>query len=294
MTVFLSFIKPMIVLSFTIFLIVVSLVYAKKTESVSTNARNYDFKLPFLIPVGLFLTDNLVLRFYNPNSNARLRNMISNLFGHSSAEYFLQVHIVQKAVLATAILFISAVFSLLIAVDYIFVLFVVILVILTLVWTDRSLDFKLEKRNQNILIELPEFINKTALLVNAGLSFNAAINKIVSEKADSGVLYRELNHLVMEINNGKAIRKAYEDFALRYRIPEVTRFVSSVLQNINRGSNDLVFALRLIAQESWEKRKDVARKQGEEASSKLVFPMVMIFIAVAIIVLAPAVMTMSM
>ncbi len=294
MTVIFAVFKPILVLLFTAFLTIISFVGWKKAEYLMSAVRIYDFKLSFLMPAGLLLTAKLVLRFYNPNTNPRLRNLISKLYGASSMDDFLMVHTIQKTVLVTALLFFAAALSLAIEVDYVFIIFVLTLAILSLIWADRNLDFKLKLRNQKILIELPEFINKVALLVNAGLTFNAAVNKIVTEKADSEPLYKELNFVVREIKNGSGINKAYEDFALRCRIPEVTRFVAAVVQNINRGSSDFVLALKLIAQETWEKRKDVAKTQGEEASSKLVFPMVMIFIAVAIIVLAPAVMTMSM
>lgn len=294
LTVMLSIIKPITVLLFTVFLTVSGLVSRKKDGYLMSAVREYDFKFSFLIPAGIFLTDSLVLRYYNPRSNSSLRHKISGLYGASSAEYFLMVHTLQKTVLVTAVLFFSAAISLAIEVDYSFIFFVVTTAVLLVIWTDKNLDHKLKLRNRKILIELPEFINKAALLVNAGLTFNAAVIKIVTEKAEPSPLYKELNLVVTEINNGGGLKKAYEDFAMRCRIPEVTRFVSAILQNINRGSGDFVSALRLIAQETWEKRKDVAKKQGEEASSKLVFPMVMIFIAVAIIVLAPAVMTMGM
>lgn len=294
LTIILTIIKPIIVLLFAVFLIVTSLVSGKKAETFMSAAREYNFKFVFLIPAGLFLTNNLVLKFYNPGKNLRLRNIISNLYGVSAAEHFLKLHTIQKIALVLAVLFFSALISLTVDVDFLFIFFAVTLAVLASIWADRNLDFKLKDRNQTILIELPEFINKVALLVNAGLTFNASVNRIVTEKDEPGPLYKELYFVISEINNGKEIKKSYEDFALRCRIPEITRFVSAVLQNINRGSNDFVSALRLMAQEAWEKRKDIAKKQGEEASSKLVFPMVMIFVAVAIIVLAPAMMTMGM
>lgn len=290
----LSILKPVSILLLTVLLISPGLSSGKRNEFIVSAAQEYGFRFAYLIPAGIFLTDNLVFKFYNPNSNLRQRNMISNLYGASSADLFLRIHIIQKTVLVTAVLFFFAAISLMVEVDFGFMFFVVTLAILSVVWADRNLDFKLKLRNRKILIELPDFINKVALLVNAGLTFNAAVNKIVTERADAGPLYKELSLVIMEINNGNGIKKSYEEFAMRCRIPEVTRFVSAILQNINRGGSDFVAALRLIAQETWEKRKDIAKKQGEEASSKLVFPMVMIFIAVAIIVLAPAVMTMSM
>jgi len=43
----------------------------------------------------------------------------------------------------------------------------------------------------------------------------------------------------------------------------------------------------------WERRKAMTRTLGEEAASKLVFPMVMIFMVVMVIVGAPAILMMN-
>jgi len=158
---------------------------------------------------------------------------------------------------------------------------------------DRDIEKKLKQRKRDILIDLPGFINTLILLVNAGLPFPTAIEKVVREGAQGRPLYREFSCLLAELKAGKPLNQAYEDLAQRCKVAEVTRFVSTVLQNINRGGPDLVYVLKNLAQEAWEKRKDIAKKQGEEASSKLVIPMVMVFAAVAVIVLAPALMTMS-
>lgn len=60
--------------------------------------------------------------------------------------------------------------------------------------------------------------------------------------------------------------------------------------NFRRGSSDLVLSLTRLSQDLWVKRLSTSRIIGERASSKLVFPMVLIFIVVLVIVAAPAIM----
>lgn len=70
-------------------------------------------------------------------------------------------------------------------------------------------------------------------------------------------------------------------------------FTTTVLLNYKRGGHDLTVALRNLSKDLWERRKAVSRILGEEASSKLVFPMALIFLIVIVIVAAPAMMMMG-
>lgn len=70
-------------------------------------------------------------------------------------------------------------------------------------------------------------------------------------------------------------------------------FTTTLLLNHKRGGEELVLSLRELSVILWDKRKALARTLGEEASSKLVFPMVLIFFIVMVIVASPALMMMS-
>ena len=73
---------------------------------------------------------------------------------------------------------------------------------------------------------------------------------------------------------------------------EISKFTSIVLQNINKGSSDMVFMLQQLSYECWVERKLSAKQKGEEASSKLLFPMMLMLLAVFTVVLVPAMMQM--
>ncbi|MHB9094692.1 MAG: type II secretion system F family protein [Eubacteriales bacterium] len=263
-----------------------------RADELADEIREYKFKFRFLSSVGFYLQKKIPYDF-SSGYDRKARAKLAELYGHRNANTFFQVHIAQKLALIAGLIFLLGFITLVGDVEYSFYIFGLILVGLVYYWVDKELDKKLENRKRDILTDLPEFINTLALLINAGLPFTGAIQKIVRDGDLLRPWYRELNFLMADVSAGKPISQAYEDLAQRCRIPEITRFVSTVLQNLNRGSSDMVNVLRVLAQEAWEKRKDIAKKRGEEASSKLVLPMVMVFLAVAIIVLAPAVMTMS-
>lgn len=256
---------------------------------VEQELRDYGFKLPFLAPLGAFLLDKIPYNFNDRKTKAK----ITQLFGTRKAPQFFRIHLIQKITLITVLVVLLALISIIGSVDYSFYIFGLILVLLIPFWIDKELDKKINRRKRAILIDLPDCINTLAVLINAGLPLTAAIQKITRDGSAQRPLHKEFRQLIFEINAGKPVNQAYEDFAQRCKLPEITRFVSALLQNLSRGNADLVYVLRILSQEAWEKRKDIAKKQGEEASSKLVLPMVMVFLAVTIIVLAPALMSMS-
>jgi len=46
--------------------------------------------------------------------------------------------------------------------------------------------------------------------------------------------------------------------------------------------------LKNLSNECWETRKNLAKQKGEEASSKLLFPMMLMLMAVFIVIMVPA------
>lgn len=159
--------------------------------------------------------------------------------------------------------------------------------------TDSDLNDKIKKRRTSIQLDFPEFLNKLTLLINAGMTVTRAWEKIVTDNKKDSVLYKELSLSIADIRAGKSELQAYEDFAKRCKIPEINKFVSVILQNMKKGSNEMVSILRVQASECWEMRKRIAMRLGEESATKLLFPMMLMFMAVLIIVATPAILAMQ-
>ncbi|WP_434752426.1 type II secretion system F family protein [Paenibacillus amylolyticus] len=159
----------------------------------------------------------------------------------------------------------------------------------------KDLYTKVKRRDQEILIELPELLNRIVLLVGAGETVQRAIIHCVnSQKERDHPLYNELRKAVADWNNGYSFQQSLEQFSRRSGVQEVTIFTTTVLLNFRRGGGDFVLALRDLSHVLWEKRKAVSRAKGEQASSKLVFPMVLIFFTIVVMIGAPAFMMMNM
>lgn len=160
----------------------------------------------------------------------------------------------------------------------------------------NDLHRKVVRREREVLLELPELLNQLILLVGAGSTVQQAIKHCLERRKgeQSHPLYRELLQMQREWESGDSFQHAMEGFSKRCGIQEVSVFTTAVLLNFRRGGNDFVLALRDLSHSLWEKRKAVSKTLGEQASSKLVFPMVLLFVVVIILVGAPAFMIMDL
>lgn len=142
-----------------------------------------------------------------------------------------------------------------------------------------DLHKKVRVREQNIMLELPELLNSIVLLVGAGETVQRAIIRCVeSRRGDvNHPLYKELRIMTSEWEGGYSFQQAFENFSKRCAVQEVSLFTTTVLLNYRRGGADFVLSLRDLSRMLWDKRKAISRTRGEQASSKLVFPMVVIF-----------------
>ena len=57
---------------------------------------------------------------------------------------------------------------------------------------------------------------------------------------------------------------------------------------MKKGTKDLILMLELECIEAFEERKNLARKYGEEAGTKLIFPMIVMLAVVMVIIMYPA------
>ncbi|WP_310550920.1 type II secretion system F family protein [Paenibacillus glufosinatiresistens] len=159
-----------------------------------------------------------------------------------------------------------------------------------------DLHSKVRQREELILMELPELLNGILLLVGAGETVQRSIVRCMESRRDrtDHPLYREMFTLMAEWESGYSVQQAFENFSKRCAVQEVSLFTTTILLNHRRGGSDLALALRDLSRVLWEKRKAVSRTRGEQASSKLIFPMVLIFVIVMVLVGAPALMMLNM
>ncbi|MDR1558174.1 MAG: hypothetical protein LBS84_00500 [Clostridiales bacterium] len=164
---------------------------------------------------------------------------------------------------------------------------------------DSDVEKHIKKRRELIKRDFPEFISKYVLLLSCGLTTYDSFKKILEDNHntaktfDGRPIYAELETAVREIDLGKAEVYAYEDFGLRCRIPETMKFSSLVIQNLRRGTDDLLVLLKEQVSDVWQLHKAEIRRRGEEAGTKLVFPMILSLVSVLLLVIYPVFASMN-
>lgn len=249
-----------------------------------------EYRLKSLLPVGFFILDKIKYK-YSSKYDRMLQSKLAELKEAKYSLYYLQVHMANKVTLLLVVLLIIVFAGITVdELDIGYIIFGVLVLGAVVYLTDNELNEKVKKRRLSIQIDFPDFLNKLILLVNAGMTMSRAWEKIITESKKDTPLYNELRTVLADIRGGKSQITAFEDFAKRCRIPEITKFVSVVLQSLSKGSSEMIPILRLQATECWEMRKHAAKRLGEEASTKMLFPMLLMFVAIILIVATPAVL----
>ena len=154
----------------------------------------------------------------------------------------------------------------------------------------------MKKRKEQMLLDYPEIINKFTLLVNAGMTVKQAWSKltedyekkILSSQLKKRYAYEEMLVTVRELKLGVPESIAFEQFGRRVGLLPYIKFGSLIAQNIKKGSKGLSELLSKEASEAFEERKELAKRLGEEAGTKLLAPMMIMLLIVFIIILIPA------
>ncbi len=145
-----------------------------------------------------------------------------------------------------------------------------------------------EKRDNMLKNYYPVFVNKLWLLMGAGLTIKGALREIAGSGKKS-ILDEEIEYMLREIETGCSEEDAYEQLGARLGIPAYIRLMNHISQSLRMGGHDI---FRIMEEEiylSLEARKELAKKQGEEASGKALFPMIILMAVIMVIVIAPAV-----
>lgn len=156
----------------------------------------------------------------------------------------------------------------------------------------RALDKLLQERKTRIVLELPVFVNKLMLLINAGETLQRATIRCAEQYTlnSDHPLARLLQAAAAQLNNHYPLPHVFDEFSRRCGVHEAAMLASALMMNYRRGGPDFASALRQLSVQLWHKRKAEIRTLGEEASARLVFPLVIIFFLLMVVVAAPAIM----
>jgi tight adherence protein C len=142
------------------------------------------------------------------------------------------------------------------------------------------------KRRNAILRQLPTTLDLLTICVEAGLSLQAAMFKVV-EKTRPSPLRDEIDQALREIQLGRPRAQALKDMSKRINLKEVNSVVLAMVQAEAMGTG-IAKSLRVQAAIARENRWTRAQEMAFKAPVKMTFPLVFfIFPVVFIVIFGP-------
>ena len=144
--------------------------------------------------------------------------------------------------------------------------------------------------------DYPDIIQKLVLFLRAGFTIRKAMEKIADgylrskEKyhAKERSAYEEIVRTCKEMQGGIYEAEAYERFGIRCGLSQYKVLSVLLVQNLKKGNQNLLELLEREEAVAEDERKRSAKVRGEEASTKLLLPMVLQLIVVLMILMIPA------
>jgi len=254
-----------------------------KNASLFDSLTEKEYPLKEVYFVGYAFTDLINYQF-KTKGNRKLRKEISVLYGEKYADYYLRVIYSQKITIASIV--IALAFVLYGLADSI-AAFLILLVFagVAYYYFGTITEKRILKRSEEMLSDFSNVVSKLALMTNAGMILREAWEQIAF--TGETTIYKEMQTSVDEMKNGVSEIDALYHFGSRCIIPEIKKFTSTIIQGLIKGNRELVFMLQEQSREVWTQKKQLVNRQGEKAASKLLIPIMIMFVGILIMILVP-------
>ncbi len=174
--------------------------------------------------------------------------------------------------------------------------FIGIALIPVLILFDRKKDEKKKKAyNDALSKDYPIIASKLSLLVGAGIRPREAFKRMSTSYEENrrrgaprAEGFEEIERACRDMEKGVGEGDAYLSIAERTGHKDYRRLTLLLTENMRKGDRFLSAELSREEADAFEERKNRAIRLGEEASTKLVFPMILLLGSVMIMLLVPA------
>lgn len=159
-----------------------------------------------------------------------------------------------------------------------------------------------EKQKQNAkrsyeisMEEYPNIVSEFVLLLGAGMTIQGVIHTIAEEeKGSEKYVYQQIVQADHQLGLGMEPTKILRTFGEQMGIASYGKLSTMMIRSLTRGSADLLERLKEEESTVFLERKEIARRKGEEASTKLLLPMMLMLLVVLVLLMFPAFLSFSM
>lgn len=179
---------------------------------------------------------------------------------------------------------------------YLGLLFAAILGVCVILLPGEKQKEAYRKRNLSLRLSYPNILSKMSTLIHAGMSIRNAWIRVAEEyrqALESGVrsreyAYEEMVITALQMKSGKTETEAYAEFGRRAGMHCYVKFANLLSENVRQGISGLEKTLSEEMSAALEERKNAALKRGEEAGTRLLFPMIIMLGIVMVVLAVPA------
>ena len=159
-----------------------------------------------------------------------------------------------------------------------------------------------KKRIAKMEEDYSDIVNQLALLLGAGMTARQAWNRLGSlylfKRKSKMVEERTVYEAILRMNGrfaeGESERSVYQQFCEEIPASGYHKLMRILLGNLEKGTKDLGVRLEDESRSAFEQRILLAKKRGEEASTKMLVPLMLMMMLVMGIVMLPAIIQFQM
>ncbi|MCD8220609.1 MAG: hypothetical protein LUD07_00170 [Clostridiales bacterium] len=160
---------------------------------------------------------------------------------------------------------------------------------------------KRKKREKELSLDYSDMLSKFVVLSGAGLTARNVWERMVKDYAEARAagrqeqraVYEEMDQACRQMRNGVSEQEAYRAFGRRCSLPCYLKLSSLLEQNCRSGTKNLREILQMEMTDALEERKNLARRLGEEAGTKLLLPLFLMLGIIMVMIMVPAMMAMG-
>lgn len=184
-----------------------------------------------------------------------------------------------------------------------FFIYGVVAVIVIYIILANEIKKKEKYREKQMMLDYSNIISKLTLFLTAGMTIRGAWECIAVDyekkqkrkegngKIETHYAYEEMLITLNEIKVGISESRAYESFGRRCVLIPYIRLVSIIVLNLKKGTSGILPLLEMEKKQAFSERKELSRRLGEEAGTKLQAPLIIYLVIVLAIVIIPAFMS---
>jgi tight adherence protein C len=145
------------------------------------------------------------------------------------------------------------------------------------------------KRQEEILLALPNAIDLLIVAIEVGQGLDAAVRRVTKElERNSRALAQEFSLYNLQLQMGRSRSEALHDLGMRSGVPDMNSFATVLIQ-ADRFGVSIAKTMRQLSESARRKRRQRAEERAQKTAVKMLFPLVLfIFPGIFVVLVGPA------